>query len=386
MPSALFTLVLLGQLVSPAKEATLRAQLPQTADPNWQTLFAESVLYTESEMPRAYQFAGTFHSPLYNISGDPSDSGLPHGEGGNANVDFPWRLPGGIPKAAERDIAKFGFFRLPRRDDGKVWPVVYWSEFMRDDPVLEPANFLRWTFPRDTVFGEVLQLKDSQGRPHTFEVRLRVRTADGWDVEMLRPFPTSQHFVDRLQQIGTPEALAVAAKVNSVREVSVVTVTDQHRRHAFSIKGTRETLPSQSETLTKQALASPFYASAGFAWRETASREQDVFTPSGADRFGIRPKGDNASLIETNATACMNCHDDTLKPARSFDAPRGWYGRVRGSNGIFSWHPVEPRSVSRNGGRLPVQIRQAFKDAGLVEAYSPAKHPSDRYSTMKGVR
>jgi hypothetical protein len=82
----------------------------------------------------------------------------------------------------------------------------------------------------------------------------------------------------------------------------------------------------------------------------------------------------------------MNCHDDTLKPARSFDAPRGWYGRVRGSDGIFSFHPIEPSSISRNGSPVQVRIRQSLVRAGMVERYDRAKHPADRYSAIKGVK
>jgi hypothetical protein len=378
-------LLLLGQLVTPEKEAALRAQFPATADQNWQTLFRESVLYTEAEVPRAYQFAGTFHSPAYNISGDPSDSGLPHGEGGNANVDFPWRLPGGVPKQAERDLDKFAFVRLPRKPDGGVWPVVYFSEFLRDDPVLEPATFTRWLFPRDTVFGEVLQLKDSQGKPHVFEVRLRVRTADGWGTEALRPFPTVADMQERLAELGTPEARDIAAKLGSVKAVAVDALTDKHRtRHAFSEKAARESLPPMSEALVKELLATPFKPIAGYAWREAAA--VDVFAPTSQQRFSVVPLGYNATFIGSDSQTCMNCHDDTLKPARSFDAPRGWYGRVRGSDGIFSFHPIEPSSISRNGSPVQVRIRQSLVRAGMVERYDRAKHPADRYSAIKGVK
>jgi hypothetical protein len=81
--------------------------------------------------------------------------------------------------------------------------------------------------------------------------------------------------------------------------------------------------------------------------------------------------------------SCAKCHESTLKHVDEFDTPRQWYGRVRGSDRIFTFHPIEPASISTNGAPRQVRLRQAFVDSGLVAWYDRSKHPSDVYQVLR---
>ena len=51
------------------------------------------------------------------------------------------------------------------------------------------------------------------------------------------------------------------------------------------------------------------------------------------------------------------------------EAGRDWYGRIRGSDGIFSFHPFDPNSISGNGYPAPVRMRDELVSSGVIERY-----------------
>lgn len=380
------------QICSPQKLVELRASLPATEDPRWRELFssADTLFYTDAEMPPAYQHRGAFHDARYNISGDfgpRGDRPLGHFRpggfgGGNANVAFPWRNDAGIPASAEPFVDTFKLLRLPRQNE-RLLPIVWWQEMRSDDPVEGPQQVMQWAYPVGTTFGTALQLKDAAGIAHTFEVRIRVRYRDGHGVELLKPYRTAAELIGQLEQLGTDEAKQVAGQLRTTREVALRKIVDGHlTRRAFAGEGTFETLPPMSAGLVKQLLAVPFRESAGYVWRETASSAPDVVAPTSNQRFSLVPGGYLASAIGADSESCTECHKTTLMAARHFDRGRGWYGRVRGSDGIFSFHPVEPHSVVGNGGHAVMRLRRSFVDAGMLERYDPAKHPAQIYTFL----
>ena len=81
------------------------------------------------------------------------------------------------------------------------------------------------------------------------------------------------------------------------------------------------------------------------------------------------PKNYQGGFIEVSSKSCMRCHDTTLKHASEVQYRRDWYGRVRGSDNIFSFHIFEPSSISYNGfGREPT-LRQDLVAAGLLKQW-----------------
>ena len=99
------------EIMSQEKYERLRALLPDVADARIQKVLQDGrlILYTDAEMPKAYQdwdggLQGV-HSPEYNISANASE---PHG---NANIEFPWGTPAGTHRAD--NVSSFRFLWLP---------------------------------------------------------------------------------------------------------------------------------------------------------------------------------------------------------------------------------------------------------------------------------
>ncbi len=90
-------------LMSAKSEDRLRKMLPKVADADLQKILDDPrlILYTDHEMPRAYQmWSGDLqgvHSPYYNISANGSE---PYG---NGNREFPW---GARPERIARKMSR----------------------------------------------------------------------------------------------------------------------------------------------------------------------------------------------------------------------------------------------------------------------------------------
>ncbi len=382
------------QLMTPEKLANCRASLPKIESEEWAALTADptTLFYSDVEIPAAYQHADsglvvvgrgigvsrqtTLHSPKYNISGDPTDNHLPHGLGGNGNVDFPWRVPGGLD-AAEADTTSFKLLWLPKQDDGRPWPVVVYNDVLYGSGD-GPHSGYRWIFPRNAILGEALAIRDSRGSLHVFELRTRIRQEGYWDVDILRPFPSRDSFVKRLQEVD-PQS---ATKMTKQPALTVGRLVDRHRRRAFASAALSETLPPLPESTVIELLdETPFKSALGDPWATHGGGI--AFAPQSAQRFSIVPAGYTGTFLGGTHAHCAKCHEHTLKHVDQFDEPRGWYGYIRGSDGIFTFHPFDPRTISYNGGTIQTQYRRSLFDAGIVAAYDPNKHPNSRYSTLK---
>jgi hypothetical protein len=379
------------QLCSAEKLEALRTSLPATEGGKWQSVFRDpkTMFYTDREIPAAYQHADgglivnggrmpvngasmgtTFHSPRYNISGDAREAAKGQGMGGNANIEFPWRTPGGTD-FSEGQSSTFKFMRLPDRDSGGMWPVALYQPTMNDNRI-GPHRVMAWVFPVGTIFGEVLAIRDSRGTMHTFEVRLRIREPDYWDIEILRPFPREADLAARLGSDRYVTAMHSMPVANQ-------RLTDTlHRVVGFDVAAGIAKLPPLGESLAAELLdTTPFKSAVGAAWKETA------FAPTASEPFSIVPLNYHGTFMGTDTDSCKRCHEHTLRHVDQFDDRRDWYGRVRGSDQIFTWHPIDPSSISFNGGPRAVRLREAFVRAGIVEQFDPAKHPKERYSLLK---
>ncbi len=93
------------RLMSAEKDARLRAQLPRVDDPQVQAMLEDPslILYTEAEIPTAYQDWSSglqgIHSPSYNVSANGRE---PYG---NGNVEFPWRARWNASGSQRYDIS-----------------------------------------------------------------------------------------------------------------------------------------------------------------------------------------------------------------------------------------------------------------------------------------
>ena len=187
-------------------------------------------------------------------------------------------------------------------------PIKYWRD----------GDTIRWQFPNATIFGEILLLWD--GRDYrTFEVRTRERLAlDNW-----------------LPRIFVPDF-----KLPGKRHKIVGAVLS--RQVSFAVVDVGEVDPARLDV--------------AFIERETKAT---VYTTASAR--SVVPKGYQGTL-----TSCVVCHKTVQVQARVLDAGRDWYGRVRGSDQIFSFSIFDPSCISRNGFTLPVRLSQGLVDAGLL--------------------
>jgi hypothetical protein len=128
----------------------------------------------------------------------------------------------------------------------------------------------------------------------------------------------------------------------------------------------------------------PFRSAHGELWRKGIN---GVYTaaPTTESGFHIVPAKYDAGFIEVDTHSCMRCHETANQHVRNFDFGRDWYGRVRGSDGIFSWHPFDPSSISNNGYGATPRMRQSFITAGIVAPYSAEVHTEEHYVLIRGL-
>lgn len=359
-----------GQFVSEQREKTLRSLIPDAelaANPRL-------ILYTEREMPRAYQFAGPgdrvagFHDANHNISGDAGEAQKGHGFGGNGNVEFPWRRPGGTDRT--QGVDSFKFILLPI---GK--PIVWFTADRGPDcdNNLGITRLYQWRFPIGTKIGEVLTWKIGR-YDYPFELRIRERLADQWAVDILRPYPTAESLLAAVSGLSDFAGKATLIQhLATTKPLPVRTLADREHRSqmAINVKAAVDELPPIPDDVTIKLLAvRPWQSALGETWRDAC------FAPSGA----ITPVGYEATFLGSDQTSCKRCHESAGQHVSEFDEPRQWYGFIRGSDQILSFHPVQPSCISGNGGYITAKIRNI---PGVIERYEPSKHLKDSYQELK---
>ena len=377
------------QLMSSQLEAQYRAGLPNVADPEIKAFFDDpsTLLYTDREMPQAYQFnmggsnanngadSAYFHDVLNNISGNDREAAKGDGFGGNANIEFPWRNPGGTDRA-EGNLLSYRMMWLPKSDNGNPWPVIVWRARKGGQRGGQTPIVHRWRFPNGTIFGEALAVKDSKGLGHVFEVRMRVRHDDRWDMMIYRPFRDYSEFYSALKE-ADPELYSRLD--TSSFQIVKQTSKAPHPNPSFNVYNHSHTLPNMSEqTVLKLLKGRVFKDVSHEAWFEDG--ETRIHSPTSSQNFSIVPKGYGGTFLGSDNQSCMRCHQDTLVHVDQFDARRDWYGFVRGDDNIFTFLPIDPSSISSNGMNRATRLRQEFVAAGMVAMYDPSIHPASRYT------
>ncbi|HUY89820.1 MAG TPA: hypothetical protein VMV10_13885 [Pirellulales bacterium] len=369
------------RLMSREREATLRRAFPRVNDPQAAALLADPqlVLYTETEMPKAYQFwDGMFpgvHSAEHNISANGRE---PHG---NGNREFPWGAPAGTHRA--RGVSSFRFFRLPQDAQGRVRPVVWFRQRGPGD-----RGGYAWTFPVGTVFGEVLALRGPDGRDYTFELRTRTRNRGYWSVDAFRPFPTAESLSARIKELRpdwqqNSKLAQLVSHLDTPKKLPVQTLADRMpaQRVFQETMGVDNLPPVDDDKLIVELLTgTTFRSAAGEVWRGTAG--STTCAPTTSAKFHVVPAGYDAGFISIDDKSCMRCHDSVNLSVDNFDYGRDWYGRIRGSDGIFSFHPFSLDSISPNGFPNRVSMRSELEQAGLLEPFDARRHPNELYQSL----
>lgn len=372
-----------ARLVSAERDRQLRRNLPRVDDPQIQALLDDPrlILYTEREMPRAYQAwdlgLDGVHLASYNISANGSE---PHG---NGNIEFPWGTPAGTHRA--QHVRSLRFLWLPTDDEGRTLPVVWYRKRLAGDR----SPGYAWSFPKGAVLGEVLMIHAPDGYAYTFEMRLRIRELNDWAVDVFRPFPTALDLAERIKELR-PEWAAESDLVALIEHLEGdvalprrMLASHHPAEQVFrSTMGVDELPPIEDEGLVADLLTRTTFTSAlGQMWRD-GDRGTWTAAPTTRARFHVVPANYDAGFIEVDRHSCMRCHETVNQDVDRFQPARDWYGRIRGSDGIFSFHPFEPSSISGNGYSRPAAIRKSLIEGGLVARYQRDKHPADIYQQV----
>lgn len=368
VPSALLLTLVFGAVAAGQEKPRLRLvsdethdlylkYWPKSNDP-WLNALKQKdiVFYNDAVMPAAYQdFDGALqgvHSPSYNISAVPGEPI------GNANREFPWGSPAGL-----HDSPNFKAFRFV------VFPpegaIRYWRQRLPRDT---SASYV-WQYPEGTTFGEILLVTDPEGYDWTFELRTRTRTDKGWAMNAFRPFATRAELARRIRELDPDWSKKpdVAKVVRGEDEKSEVwRLRNKHDLLTIDAQAMLAYLPPLDADLVRKLLQTPFKSVLGQEWTK-AKDGVESFAPTTTASFHIVPKEYQGAFIEVSSKSCMRCHDSTLKHARDFQAFRDWYGRVRGSDNIFSFHIFSPGSISYNGMSVATSLRRELIDAGLLK-------------------
>lgn len=401
------------QLIPPAKLRAMLATLPECEDSpifdegEFQAILRDptTLWYTHAEMPPAYQIGGgadgnvgplRFSDVMVNVSNANGEGDKPDGEGGNANIDAPWKTrPGGTNHV--KNLRDFKGLYLPKQRSGRPFPIATYQRIFTDQRRAGDRNVgTDWIFPVGTVFLEVLVQRAPDGRDYVFEIRVRKRVVGEWEMDVLRPFPTPESLEEAIRNVsprwyGDAKSQAVVRLLRDTeRPLTPMVLKEVQPGERFNTTAddivtferttTIDYLPPLSERhdeLVKYLLTKTAFTSAlGEEWNIGNNREA----------FHLVPFNYDGGFVGTDFQSCKECHKHCGIAARKLDRGRGWQGAVRGGNEqILSFHPIEPASFvgTKQGNAGPVVFRKAFLDAGIVEPFDVSKHPASKYHLLR---
>lgn len=372
-------------LATAKDDQAYRTFLPKVENESIQKIIDDPrlILYTEKEIPRAHQdwegLTQGIHTPWYDISANHDYRGF-----GNGNREFPWGTPAGTHRC--KNVSSVRFLWLPLDSEGNRRPVVWFKDKENNDGYA-------WLFPVGTVVGEVLRMKGGDGYLYTFEMRIRRRAETKWLVDVFRPFPTSTDLLTAIKQLPAwnknKQLVTLCANLESETPADLQTLASHHPKTvAFRSTAAVDPLPPLDSKIVAKLLNNAknygkFKSSLGVSWKDDSNSPA---APTSTTDFHIVPAKYDAGYIDVDSKSCMRCHASTNEPVSTFEDDRDWYGRIRGSDGIFSFHPFEKSCISPYGTPQPVVINKMMTDAGIIAAYDPAMHTTNDYNRIEGLK
>jgi hypothetical protein len=208
-------------------------------------------------------------------------------------------------------------------------------------------------------------------------------------VDVFRPFPTAEDLAEGIQQARPdwrqrPNLVRLMMHLQSPIIMTRHRLAASHPRQAFAQSMGVDVLPPiEDDRLVVELLTGTVFRSAlDTAWRNNSN---GLFTcaPTTNASFHIVPPRYDAGFVEVDPVSCMRCHETVGQHAQSFEFGRDWYGRVRGSDGIFSFHPFSLGSISFNGIGQSVSMRAELEVANVLERYDARRHPRRIYQRLE---
>jgi hypothetical protein len=375
------------QLLDAATLATYRAALPKVAWGRLAAILASpSTLFWDKEtIPPAYQDTVGDGSSLpfgARLNGTGKSLIVPEGQKLFSADGTTWSFPFGHTAGAYDSTNTFivNFMSLPA-EAGALLPIAYRIETGTVQGL--PIKRWNWSFPRGTVVGEVVMIKDGSSLL-TSEIRVRERFGESWATDVFRPFPTASVLAATIKakRPAWQSAPSLKALVEALEDTSTL-VPRQVGSPAFanlvSLQGSVDApLPDVGDdALVRELLTSTTFVGAyGTAWKTNGAAR--AFGATGpAAGLSVVPNRFELGLIEVREATCTKCHDQGGTFIGSLVDQAILYGDVWGTDRIFSFHPFEPSSIDASGNENRT-VRSGL--TSLVVPYDAATHPSDRYS------
>ncbi len=380
------------QIVAAQTLATYKAALPKVGWPRLAKLLASpsTLFWDKATLPPAYQdTVGDGSSLPFGARLNSEGKSLIVQEGKKLFSDdgTTWAYPFGHTAGADAspDIFIVDFMALPEVNGAQL-PVAYEVESTTVSSL--PVKRWNWSFPRGTVVGEIIMIKDGSSLLTT-ELRVRERFGDRWATNVFRPFPTAAVLAATVKA-KRPQWQSTPALSSLVAALAKPTLTAKHKGSpAFSdlvvLDGSVDApLPDfGDDALVRELLGTTtFVAAYGTVWKTDGTAK--AFGPTGPTAgLSVVPSGFDTGLLEVRETTCEKCHNQGGYFIGDLVDQAILYGDIWGVDRIFSFHPFEPSRIDASGAENR-SVRAPF--AQIVQPYNPNKHPSSRYSFYRPMR
>lgn len=232
-----------------------------------------------------------------------------------AGMEFPWRHPGGRFRDSVTRKFVYPSGVKPKIHKRATYPALpnHIREWSR------PA----WSWPEGTTFFE-LHLHPA-GHPFELRVLDKVKTGNGFECyepHIFRPFQSAEDLPFEPQLVST----------------RTLTIDSGHAHLPFRATGTVHRY-ANAEVSWVTLIDRPWVDDLGHEWHH-----------AGVDEGWLTPKDYAGWIVGNGRDSCVKCHGSAGSPVDYFDvAGRDWYGFVPGDDGIFSFDPVDRRTVSTRG-------------------------------------
>jgi len=309
----------------PLDLASANFTLPKTSDERLaKVLTSPSTVFYK--IPRYYQLKSSRYQGVFEAH---------YLRDHNANLDFPWDNTFGI-NGFEHTYTSVNFLFLP----GEPVAVI------KSHPV-------KWIFPTGAIVGELLLVDRPGGKGRiAYEIRTREKTATSWKINVYRPVANREEFMELMGVQYTPK-------------YKFLKIENPENDKVFVASGNVEILPKLNEVQVDFLLSLPF-----------KDVTEDQWTPCSNDLYSLFPKDYKLGLIDMDDSRCQSCHAQTqvsvdrLIPGEKiiYEHPN-LTGRIRGSDGIFSWNPYG--KVYKDG---TYEFRKQEFENGRIAFYDPEIH------------
>lgn len=388
MESQTAAVVRVPQILQQATLDKYKAALPTIAFAKIQGILddPDTLWYDHVSMPAVYQdTVSDTRGCRLNSSGASLIDSIPGGRKifspDGKTFNFPFGHTAGTDKSTNKQIVNF--MSLPVVN-GKRLPISYYIKSRQTGGL--PVIQWRWTYPKGTVFGEFIYIKDQSGQLYPSELRTRERFLTGWATNIYRPYTTAVSLAKAIKKERPNWA------ENQKLQTLIEHLEDRHTMTAKSLRSTAfpgvfeqegaiDEIPDfGDEALIKSLLTKKtFVSSYGAVWK--ASGDLQTFAASTKSQFSIVPNNYEAGVIEVRDQSCQRCHSETQRSIEDFASAAVLYGDIWGSDQIFSFHIFDssPCHMSQNENR---RLRSEFDSSGLVQKFDASVHPPEYYKEL----